>query len=246
MNNRILTPLTIALQFLTRVPVPIVGQYSEQAQAQSVLFYPLVGLMIGVILIAAPFPDSNAALSAALLLALWAGITGGLHLDGLADSADAWAGGQGNPERTLEIMQDPASGPIGVTAVCLILLVKFAAIYELILHDQTGLLLVVPVLGRTAVIVLLRYTPYVRANGLGASMAALLPQKAATRVVFIVLIATGLMIGFSAFWLLAGLFIMGGLLRYLMLKRIGGITGDTLGASVEIIEATSLALLVYA
>lgn len=242
--NNFLTPFTIALQFLTRIPVPVVGQFSDQAQAQSLLYYPLVGLVIGCLLIIAPFPDSTAALSAALLLTLWTAITGGLHLDGLADSADAWAGGAADPERTLAIMKDPASGPLGVTALLLVLLIKFAGIYELVLHAQTWQLLLPPVLGRTAIILLLLSTPYVRRHGLGSKMSTLMPRKKAIATLLIVFAAIGWILGPSSFWLLSGLLATGGFLRHIMCQRIGGTTGDTLGALVEIIEATSLALLV--
>ena len=75
-------------------------------------------------------------LQAALLLALWVALTGALHLDGLADSADAWLGGFGDPARTLEIMKDPRSGPVAVVVLVLLLLLKFSALLVVLQAQQ--------------------------------------------------------------------------------------------------------------
>ncbi len=88
----------IALQFLTRLPVPAGGEYSPERVGRSLAWYPLVGLLIGLLLWLADWllPGQAPLLTAAVLLTLWVGLTGALHLDGLADSADAWVGGLGN------------------------------------------------------------------------------------------------------------------------------------------------------
>src|SRR5690606_7619903 len=98
--------------------------------------WPVVGALLGVLFwLFASVADSlgwPAWPTAVLLVMLWAGITGALHLDGLADSADAWLGGQGNRERTLTIMKDPACGPAGVVVLVLVLLGKVAAVATLL------------------------------------------------------------------------------------------------------------------
>ena len=96
-------PFWIALQFLSSLPVRLPGMPSPRETGRSLLYYPLVGLVLGVVLYGANAVLSGAPLMlhAALLLTVWVLFSGGLHLDGLADSADAWLGGFGDRERTL-------------------------------------------------------------------------------------------------------------------------------------------------
>lgn len=240
---RILNAIGLAVQFLTRLPVPRSVRYSPEALALSVVFYPLVGLLVGALLLLLRWllGEAGPLLSAALVLTAWAGITGGLHLDGLADCADAWAGGQGDREKSLRIMKDPCSGPIAVATVVLLLLVKFAALAEL--SGQGLVLLWVPVLGRTAVPLLLLTTPYVRPGGLGSPLVENLPRLTACLAAFLSLLCVAFFLGI---WpVLAGLLVASGL-RHLVIQRLGGCTGDTLGAAIEIIEATVLAVSVLA
>lgn len=109
-----MTPLLIALQFLTRLPVRLPGMPEPQQIGRSLLFYPLVGALLGLLLLGLEWllGDTALLLKAALLLAAWVALSGGLHLDGLADTADAWVGGYGDRERTLAIMKDRAAAPL--------------------------------------------------------------------------------------------------------------------------------------
>lgn len=230
----------LALQFLTCLPAPVRG-YEPHQVGRSLLSYPLVGLLVGALLMAmasvlaaAPLP-----LAAALILVAWVVITGALHLDGLADSADAWVGGHGERERTLAIMKDPAAGPVGVTAIMLTLLLKFVALQTVLAGPPTALLLA-PLLGRTALPLLFLTTPYVRAGGLGEAMAHHLPRQGALLVT-----ASGAMLavfigGFLPVLMAGAVFV---LLRTLMMRRIAGTTGDTAGATVELVEAAVLVTL---
>jgi len=167
-----LRPLRIALRLLTRLPVPEPPPEDDgqDSVARSLAWYPLVGLILGALLwgLAAMLAAGAAPslLSAALLLAAWVALTGALHLDGLADTADAWLGGLGDRERTLAIMKDPCAGPAGVVAVVLVLLLKFAALAALATAPQPALLLA-PVLARMALTALFLTTPYVRPGGIG-------------------------------------------------------------------------------
>jgi adenosylcobinamide-GDP ribazoletransferase len=149
-----LRPFLIALQFLTRLPVHLPEKPNEHAIGQSLLYYPLVGLLLGSLLAALAWAmrDSSTMLHAALLLAIWVMMTGALHLDGLADSADAWAGGQGNRERTLAILKDPYCGPVAVVVLILLLLVKFASLEALAAQHEELPLLFAPLVGRTALL----------------------------------------------------------------------------------------------
>lgn len=233
----------LAIEFLTRLPVPRDLSHDPREIGRSVLAYPLVGLVIGFILWlgALFFAAGGTMLQAALVLGLWALVTGILHLDGLADSADAWIGGHGNAARTLEIMKDPRSGPAGVAAVVLILLLKFAALASLFESSGRACLFFVPVLGRTAILLLFRTTPYVRANGLGTAVAQHLCAAAADRVILAVGLITLLFFGLvpgAILLLLLGLTFLA--VRYQLMSRIGGTTGDTAGAMVEIAETVAL------
>ncbi len=240
--------LLLAIQFLTRLPLTTELEWSDESVARSVLFYPLVGLLIGMLLwLFATLLDSvPAMLQAALVLVAWVILTGGLHLDGLADSADAWAGAYGDKEKALEIMKDPAAGPVAVVVLVLLLIVKFAAL-TVLLEQHTGLLIVAPILGRMAILLLLLTTPYVRQQGLGSSMAQYLDHQKSQWVLLISALILILMLPLSVFVIVAiaaALMLYG--LRYLMINRIQGMTGDTIGASVEMVECISLVALAMA
>ena len=99
----------LSLQFLTRIPTPQFAEIAPQTVGRSLLFYPLVGLIIGGLLLAVTQLTAAASplVTSALVLATWLLLSGALHIDGVADMADAWVGGQGDRERTLAIMKDP-------------------------------------------------------------------------------------------------------------------------------------------
>ena len=107
---KVLRPLGIAVQFLTRLPVRLASAPTDAEMGQAVLFYPAVGIIVGAPLVLIGYAIAAGfiphLLGAAMILAAWVMLTGGLHLDGLADSADAWAGGRGHRERALAIMKD--------------------------------------------------------------------------------------------------------------------------------------------
>jgi len=234
--------LLLALQFLTCIPVALRVEPQPGDWGRSALAYPLVGLLIGLLLAGLQrlVGHADPLLQAALLTATWALITGGLHLDGLADSADAWVGGRGSRERTLAIMKDPRSGPAGVAAVVLALLLKFAALAALLKAGAWPALLLAPMLGRTALLALLLTTPYVRPGGLGAALSAHLPRTAAVLVLILVVGAILIFAGRPGAVALAGATIAWLALRWMMMHRLGGMTGDTMGAAVELTEVAAL------
>jgi len=185
----------------------------------------------------ATLADAPALLRAALLLAAWAGLTGALHLDGLADSADAWVGGLGNRRRTLDIMKDPYCGPAAVVTLTIVLLIKLAALHALG-RDRWPLLAAIPMLARTTTLLLFLTTPYVRPGGIGATLASHVPRASAMMVIAVVAILATWIGGTWLLLILAGVFLS---LRALMMSRIGGTTGDTAGATIELAETAMLA-----
>jgi len=231
----------IALQFLTIVPVRFPDTPSAHQVGRSLLCYPLVGLLLGLVLwlTSTLMQGAAPALQAALLLALWVALTGALHLDGLADSADAWLGGFGDRERTLTIMKDPRSGPAAVVVLVLVLLLKFVALWTLLEGDARLALVLAPLLGRAALAGLFLATPYVRPGGLGQALADYLPQRSVAGV--LLLVAMGCLLAGEAGWLALalglGVTVLG---RRSMCSRLRGTTGDTAGALLELVECAVL------
>lgn len=228
----------VALQFLTRLPVATREPPTADAIARSLIYYPLVGLVIGMLLAALHWllGDAPAPVRAAAVLTAWAALTGGLHLDGLADSADAWAGAHGDRRRALAIMKDPHNGASAVVVLVLILLIKFASLASVAPADWRALVFV-PALARGAIPLLLATTPYVRRGGLGAALAAGPFRASAIALVTVTASAALVLIGLAAVWLLAALCVVLVALRGMMMRRLGGTTGDTAGALIEIAEA---------
>ena len=236
-----MTPFFIALQFLTIFPIQLKEMPSKQQNGQSLLFYPLIGLMIGAILfaIAMLLHALPVILLSSLILVVWIWLTGGLHLDGLADTADAWVGGFGNKERTLKIMKDPSCGPIGVLSLIILCLIKWSALYVLLEKQLYSALFLFPILGRLTPLFLFLTTQYVREKGLGSSIAECIPKKVSVILSALCLAAAAYFawVGVLTVMIFIGTLIY---LRHKFIQRIGGITGDTVGASIEICEAVSV------
>ncbi|MGE8146603.1 adenosylcobinamide-GDP ribazoletransferase [Pseudomonas frederiksbergensis] len=236
-------PFWIALQFLSSLPIRLPGMPAPQELGRSLLFYPLVGLLFGGLLwaLSGLLAGTPLLLHAALLLTAWVLLSGALHLDGLADSADAWLGGFGDRERTLTIMKDPRSGPIAVVTLVLVLLLKFSALLALIEQGQGVVLVVVPLIGRAALLGLFLTTPYVRAGGLGQALADHLPRKAGWQVLAVSALGCVLIAGlFKGLVVLAMAVVVFVWLRQVMVRRLDGTTGDTAGALLELLEMTLL------
>ena len=237
----------IALQFLTQIPVRLARYPSPQEVGRSLIYYPLVGLLIGAFLalLAWLLADAPPLISAALLLTVWVLLTGGLHLDGLADSADAWVGGLGQAEKTLAIMKDPTCGPAGVVTLVLLLLIKFSALHAILESGYWAILLLAPLFGRAVLPLLFLTTPYVRQRGLGSALSEYLPRRQLVWLLIVVLLGIILIFGWSILWLVlvvVSIFIW---LRSLMMRRLGGTTGDVAGAVVEIVEVSVLVMMVF-
>ena len=240
-----------AIIFLTRLPMPFIRNINAEDEGRALLCFPLVGFIIGLLLwlLAALLqPYLSTLVVAALLTAFWAAVTGGLHLDGLADSADGWLGGMGDVERTLEIMHDPRCGSGALVAVICVLIIKFAALTVIVQHQLWPALMIAPIVGRCVGPLLfiqgsLLSAPYVQPSGIAKNFIDHCP--AAARHIA-VLLAVGSSWLFSDFKttvvIVLGCTLTLYLLRRLMMKRLGGATGDTAGAATEIIEVVVLVI----
>jgi len=233
-----------AVHFLTIIPIPVSwpkDQKNSLIQARSILFYPLVGGLIGLFLFVAYYLTTvfSDMLGAVVVLTTWVIVTGALHLDGLADSADAWLGGYGNRQKTLTILQDTHSGVAAIVAVVLLLLLKLSMLVELNENLMIALFLS-PILARAAVTGLLATTPYVRENGIASAMMASLPVKSIWVLLLCITAAMTVWFGMSGILIVLSLVIFVFLFRFMIKSRIGGTTGDTAGALVELLEVLVL------
>ena len=236
-----------AVAFLTRVPVGRLTALGPDDVARGAVLFPVVGAGIGALAggVAVGL-DSRLTLllAAALAVAVEALVTGAIHLDALADTADAL--GAPTRERALEVMREPTIGSFGATALGLDLLVKTAALAAL-LDGPDALLAAIAAfaLGRAAPLALSWTLPYARASGgTGAILAtgARTPWLAAGLLLGIGIAVAAL--GMRGLWLVAGAAAAVLLVGLVARRRFGGFTGDVLGAAVEL--ATTLALVAAA
>lgn len=246
---RALHDAALALSFLSVLPVPR-AEATPQALARSTVFFPLVGLVLGAMLVGARhvglaiFPAGVVDLFLVLILV---GLTRGLHLDGLADSADAL--GSGAPRnRALEIMKDPRIGSFGMLALAGALLAKFQLIAAVGPAAKEAVLLLFPLLARWSVVPVLALVPYARAEGgLGGpfSEGTTWRQAVTASVIMAAALAAAVaVVGWQLLVaLLAAVLVSLGWVQYVR-RRLGGVTGDTLGAQIELVELGVLASLV--
>lgn len=235
--------LLVACRYLTRLPLPRSGVAGDLGGASG--WFPVVGLILGLLLAAGGLVIEwlvPPLLGAVLLVGLWALLTGGLHLDGLADAADGLGGGWSR-EETLAIMRDAATGAYGVSALVLVLGVKVSALTGLPPELRWRALLLAPVLGRVTPLLLARLCPPARAEGAGHAFALTVGRRP---LAVAGLVALGAGLGLFGPWglLLVALAALAatafaGYLR----ARLGGLTGDCLGALVEGVEALTLVAL---
>ena len=219
--------------------------------ARSATYFPVVGAFIGGVLLAVDFAGGflPAHVRAALLLIASTAVTGGLHLDGLADTCDGIFSRAGR-ERALEIMRDSRLGALGATGLVLFLLLKFGLLTELTPRYRVLTLFLMPVCGRQAMVLLMSIYPYARREqGLGGAFAGRVGwrQTLGSFTLTICLILAGTALSGTGRTALASLFFSFVLtfgLVYLVSRyvaaRLGGMTGDTYGAANEAAELVFL------
>ena len=229
-----------ALAFLTRIPVGRWVVIGAGDVARSAAWFPLVGILLGAIYGAAAVllhGHLPLAVVGIILVALDAVLTGALHYDGLADTADGFGGGKDRPD-VLRIMRDHSIGSYG--GVALILLITFkAAVYSALLARERWfeIIIITTTLGRWSMLLLTSTLPYARKNssvieGMGAGSLAV-----GTLTAGCALLACQLWRAWAAAGaVLIVTFCFGVYCR----RRIGGVTGDTLGANLQFCESATL------
>lgn len=233
--------LLAAFGLLTRFPVPSLI-HEPTTLGRSVLWFPLVGLVLGVpqaLLVLGAADHAPHALLALAIVAFGVLATGALHMDGLADVFDGLGGSRGDPARALAVMRDSRIGSFGALALVLGVGAKVAAVEALLEGFAWLAVLLAPLVARTAVVAPIVLFRYARAEGLGktfhersraghliaawllagAIVATLAPRSLPA------LIACGILAVLLALWLA---------------RRLGGLTGDAYGAIVELTEIAFL------
>lgn len=249
----VIQPFIIALTLLTRLPVGrlVSAEWSAKQYQHSVYCYPLVGALIGafIYLLMMVLPTAvPAMLTAALVLTVWVGLTGALHLDGLADALDGYFAAHKDPSKALAVMRDPACGAMAVVGLIIVLLLKFTALVSLgSLAAVT--VFVACILGRAAAMLVMNTTAYARENEDG--IATDLVHPTATKMTLFLVIISCLVPLFIlplkiAVIVLALTAVLVWWWRRLWIKLINGFTGDCLGALIELTETLVLLILAIA
>ncbi len=243
--------IIIAFSFFTIIPLPMVEWSSRRIRFLPLLM-PFVGLGIGLLgygvyslLITL---DVSGFTSSVAMVLFYLVITGGLHMDGLMDSADAYFSRQGK-ERKLEIMKDPRVGAFAVMALVCLLLLKTALFYEIFsAGKETAILLImIPILSRTFQAFMLCHFPYAKEDGLAVMYGQATGQKT-SYLLALYFALTGIMIyfllGVTALVLPLALVSFTVFYHFSAKKNFGGITGDVVGAYVEMAEVLMVGVLV--
>ena len=240
--------LVLAARYLTILPLPGRRHAPPDRLGQAAVWFPVVGAALGLLLVVADrltaywFPPL---LGALITVTLWKLLTGGLHLDGLADCLDGLAGR--DREHRLAIMRDSRIGSFGAMGLILFLMLELVAVAELRPTARWHVLLVAPAIARAAPPLLARLLPAARGEGQGAvfiagvgTLSAVLAPVLAALMALAALGVAGLVAT------VAGLGAAVATARFVA-GRLGGVTGDVLGASVEVAElATLLAVIAWA
>jgi adenosylcobinamide-GDP ribazoletransferase len=235
--------LLAALRFLTSLPLR--GPAEPAGLERALAWFPLVGLALGAVLVgldrllsavfAHPLVDF-------LLLAALVLLTGGLHLDGLVDTADGLPA-PGTSEQRLAALREPWAGPRGTAAALAALILQFAALTSLGPPAREASLLLAPALGRWAIVYAYARFPYARRTA-GLSLA--LKRGAGRRAVAIAtatILAAALLLGRPGALALVGFAWVSGLgLGLIACRRLGGMSGDVYGALEQVVETTALLL----
>lgn len=239
-----------AIRFLTILPVPAAWCGEDKTLGKSVPFFPLVGLFIGIIAAAFDYAYSQILppLPASVLtITILTGLSGGLHMDGLADTADGFFSARSR-DRMMEIMRDSRTGVMGVLAVVTVVLLKVSLLASAFEASRWVVILLMPIAGRSAIVSLMTALPYARPAG---GLATLFAQY---RSWLNVSWSWGLLFVIAG-WQAQEVGLAGALLAFLFAmifvrynrSKIGGYTGDTLGAVCEMAEiAPLLAAVLYA
>ena len=238
-----------ALQFLTAIPLPLRRGFSPEELERSIVYFPVVGLIIGLILAGLNWLFGlflPSAVVSALLIVSMVVITGALHLDGFVDTCDGIAG-----HRTVEdrwrVMHDSRAGSFGIVGVVLLLLLKYASLSSIPGPLMMITLLFMPVVGRWAMVYAIFAYPYARPSGLGKvfKQGAKWPRfTVATLITFAVAVILIPLFQLAGLAVMFGVWLITVVAATYLKGKFSGLTGDTYGAINEVAEVGVLILVI--
>lgn len=250
--------LKLSICYMTRIKLKLSGEYADGDFAKATLWFPLTSLIVGIASAAALYALSFtqipllAALGGVIVCVL---ITGGLHIDGLADTADGFFA-RGDREKTLQIMHDSANGTFGTLAIVFDVLLKTILLSAIITKygviPAVAAAVATPIVGKISLMNTMFGSKYPGESGMGKAMVENLKTWQLMIIQLIcgaVIVALYQVFTFAGVWfavpmLIATIFV-GFLLKIWSRKKIGGTTGDVLGASNELGEIIALLILAF-
>lgn len=231
----------LMLQFFTRLPINTQIDMDSRTLSRGAFFFPFVGAIVGSIAALIYYVFTFVSIDIASLAAVFSiiFITGGIHVDGLSDTADGFFSARSR-ERVLEIMKDSRVGTFGVIAIVFDILIKYVLIKNIPVNMGIPAIIFSCVLGRASAAMLINFGKCARPGGLGDMF-----SSAASKIYFVSSMILMILIGFILFYKTFLLVVTAALISTLMIMRlsyriIGGLTGDVYGASIEIGEIVSL------
>jgi adenosylcobinamide-GDP ribazoletransferase len=257
-------PLLLSLQFLTIIPIKVSGTVSEKEVGRSAIFFPLVGAFQGAIAASAVFPLAlvfpREEIVTGLIIALLIFLTGGFHLDGLADTFDAVAvratgNAEQDREKRLAVMGDSSTGAIGVTAIVVTVLLKYVLISSLFREDSplstAYILFLMPIFSKWCMLPAMCHGNAARTSGLGR----IFIDHVTGAIVLGSLVLLGVLYGGATLFMPAStlsdslvfflvavalLYVFSLIWVHVCRRKFGGSTGDTLGALGEMTDVLFL------
>jgi len=231
----------IALQFLTALPFNIKGRIVEEDFGRSLIYFPIAGFLIGLFLasiayVSTPLPPL---VRSALILIAWIAITGGIHLDGFADTCDGFYGKRSR-EEILRIMRDSRIGTMGAAGLTALLLFKFAVLSSIRPEDLWKVLIITAVSARWSQVFACSVSEYARDEGKAKYFLKYAKKTDMFIGALFIVILNWFLMGVKGVILFALLLATIFLFIQYVKRKIGGMTGDTIGATNEIAEASAL------
>jgi adenosylcobinamide-GDP ribazoletransferase len=244
--NSFFTELPLAISFLTILPVLDRRPASDETVTASFAWFPIVGFLLGAALAGEDWllthVFAQVIRSVVIVISLTI-VTGAVHLDGLADTADALGAGR-NRDRALDILRDSRVGTFGASAIFFDLTLKILALSTLAGHRRYTALIVAPMLARWAMLLVAWGLPYLREAGAGSTLLANENKQGSSRTAFVAVftIVVMLMLGEFHASALASVIAIAIVyaLRLFYRRWLGGVTGDLIGAGGELVEIAVL------
>jgi adenosylcobinamide-GDP ribazoletransferase len=240
-----MTEFLLALQFLSIMPVR--AKYTAEKFAGAMLFFPVVGLLLGLVCAGVNMLMTrlgfDALLTSAITIIMLIVLTGGLHLDGVADTFDGLYGGK-NKEEKLRIMRDPNTGAMGVIAIVCVVVLQIAVLNAVMPAVRPLAIVLMCMTGRWAMVFVMTLFPYARKEGKAKSFMESSNPAVFVCAMVIVLAAAVLILRVKGLIAVCVSTLVSYIFCFFVGKKIDGITGDTIGTVNEFAEVTFLLVMV--